>query len=206
MCLTNGAVMPKHYEIRADYNKATLVVYQAYLPAIAVPALKAQKFVAPFSFNRMTWIKPSFLWLMYRSNWGQKSGQENVLAVRITRTGWEEALSSGVLTSFHPSAHRDIDHWREQFDKAPVHVQWDPERSLRGADLQYDSIQVGLSRHIIRRFVDEWIVAIDDYTPLPRKIHMLLHAGKEKNAANLLPRERGYPVNQDIAHRLLIDT
>ncbi|MGW1086997.1 DUF4291 family protein [Streptomyces sp. NPDC002596] len=24
----------------------------------------------------MTWIKPSFLWLMHRSNWAQKSGQE----------------------------------------------------------------------------------------------------------------------------------
>ncbi|MBL8891477.1 MAG: DUF4291 family protein [Planctomycetaceae bacterium] len=30
---------------------------------MAEPALKQQRFVAPFSFDRMTWIKPSFLWL-----------------------------------------------------------------------------------------------------------------------------------------------
>ncbi|MDB5288908.1 MAG: hypothetical protein JWL69_149 [Phycisphaerales bacterium] len=51
-------------EIRADYDRQTIVVYQAYRPQIAEAALAAGKFVPPFSFGRMTWIKPSFLWLM----------------------------------------------------------------------------------------------------------------------------------------------
>ena len=72
--------MPSEREIRADYDRDTIVIYQAYSPAIADAALKAGRFVPPFSFHRMTWIKPSFLWLMHRSNWGQKSGQERVLA------------------------------------------------------------------------------------------------------------------------------
>ena len=92
--------MPSQYEIRADYDADSIVVYQAFSPNIALPALKEKRFVAPFSFNRMTWIKPSFLWLMERSNWGQKSGQEYTLAVRIKRSGWDEALSLAVLT--HP--------------------------------------------------------------------------------------------------------
>jgi hypothetical protein len=98
----------------------------------------------------MTWIKPSFLWLMERSNWGQKSGQDVILAVRITRAGWDEALSLGILTHPEQSIYENADNWREKFDKARVHIQWDPERSIRGANLPYDSIQVGLSRHIIR--------------------------------------------------------
>ncbi|WP_422570328.1 DUF4291 family protein, partial [Erwinia billingiae] len=29
----------------------------------------------------MTWIKPSFLWMMYRSGWGMKDpGQKRILA------------------------------------------------------------------------------------------------------------------------------
>lgn len=92
-------MMPGLYEIRADYDSSTLVVYQAYPAAIAEPALERQRFVAPFSFERMTWIKPSFLWLMHRSNWGKKRGQERTLAVRIDRAGWEHALALGVLTS-----------------------------------------------------------------------------------------------------------
>src|SRR5207302_648942 len=129
---------------------------------IAVPAIENNRFVPPFSLNRMTWIKPSFLWLMERSNWGLKAGQEHILAVRITRRGWEETLSRAVLTFPNPAVYRDYDDWKQQFDRAPVHVQWDPERSFRGAALEHKSIQVGLSRHIVERYVDEWTVKIQD--------------------------------------------
>jgi hypothetical protein len=196
--------MAKHYEIRADFDANTIVVYQAYSTTIAEPALKQQKFVAPFSFNRMTWIKPSFLWLMHRSNWGQKSNQEVILAVRITRKGWEEALSMAVLTSYEAGVYANSQVWREQFDKALVIVQWDPERSLKGADLQVDSIQVGISRHIIQRFVDEWIVSIEDYTPRVRKIHQFLQKGDIQNAKRHLPTEKVYPVPSEIASKLMI--
>jgi hypothetical protein len=194
----------KQYEIRANYDANTIVMYQAYSSAIATPALKNQKFVSPFSFNRMTWIKPSFLWLMHRSNWGRKANQECILAVRITRAGWEEALSLGVLTSYEPSVHSSVSDWRKQFETAPVHVQWDPERSLKGADLQVDSIQVGLSRQVIRRFVDEWIVSIEDYTPLVGKIYDLLQKGDTKNTKRQLPGERVYPVPAKIGKHLMI--
>ena len=114
---------------------------------------------------------------MERSNWGQKSGQEYILAVRITRAGWEEALAQGVLTSYEPSAHQGAANWQEQFQNAWVHVQWDPERSIRGADVGYNSIQVGLSRHIIERFATEWVVDIQDYTSLAKTMHILLKSG-----------------------------
>lgn len=196
--------MTKHYEVRANFDKDTIVMYQAYGEQIAKPAFAQQTFVAPFSFNRMTWIKPSFLWLMHRSQWGQKSNQNYILAVRITRAGWEEALSLGVLTAYEKSTHPNVTAWREQFEQAQVHVQWDPERSLKGADLGVDSIQVGLSRHIIRRFVDEWVVAIEDYTPLVRKIHGHLQRGDIKNAKKHLPPEKSYPVPSAIGQHLMI--
>jgi hypothetical protein len=196
--------MAKHYEIRADYDADTIVMYQAFSSQIAVPALKHQKFVSPFSFNRMTWIKLSFLWLMHRSNWGTKSNQACILAVRITRSGWEEALSLGVLTAYEASVHTSLDEWRKQFKDALVHVQWDPERSLKGADLQVDSIQVGLSRGIIRKFVDEWIVSIEDYTPRVRKMYELLQRGDTTHAKKHLPNGKVYDVPDAIAKHLLI--
>lgn len=196
--------MPATYEIRADYDRDTIVVYQAYRSAIADAALKAGRFVPPFSFNRMTWIKPSFLWLMERSNWGKKSGQENILAVRITRQGWDKALSLAVLTTPELSVYGTYEAWKQQFDQAVVHIQWDTERSLRGAALPYYSIQIGLSRHIIQEYVDQWVVSIQDYTPLVRKMADLLQSGKEKNARKLLPQERVYPVDEAIGRRLLI--
>ncbi|MBV9868255.1 MAG: DUF4291 domain-containing protein [Abitibacteriaceae bacterium] len=196
--------MSKTDQIRAHFDAQTITVYQAYSAAIALPALQAQRFVPPFSLNRMTWIKPSFLWLMERSNWGQKTGQEYTLAIKITRAGWEEALAQGVLTHFETTVHGSQSAYQALFNAALVHVQWDPERSLRGADLGYNSIQVGISRHLIQRYIDEWIVDIEDYTPLVKKLHALLKAGQADKAKKLLPAERLYPVSASIARRLMI--
>jgi hypothetical protein len=197
--------VPAEHEARAEYDRDTITMYQAYSPAIADAALKAGRFVSPFSFHRMTWIKPSFLWLMHRSNWGQKSGQDRVLAVRIKRTGWEKALSLAVLTSFVPGVFASPDEWAEQFAAAKVHLQWGPERSLRGAGLPYYSIQVGLSRHIIREYVEEWVVGIEDYMARVRKIYNLLQSGQADRAKRQLPLERVYPIWRELGRRLLIE-
>jgi hypothetical protein len=196
--------MPAEREIRADFDRETIVVYQAYPPAIADAALAAQRFVAPFSFQRMTWIKPSFLWLMHRSNWGQKSGQERVLAIRITRAGWEKALSMATLTSFDRSIFRSPDEWTEQFRASPVHLQWDPERTLRGAALPYFSIQIGLSRQVIGEYVEEWVRTIEDLSPRVNKMYELLQSGQADKAKRLLPPEKVYSVHSDLARSLLI--
>jgi hypothetical protein len=192
-------------EIRADFDRETIVVYQAYSCAIADPALIAQRFVAPFSFQRMTWIKPSFLWMMHRSNWGQKSGQERTLAIRINRTDWEQALSLAVLTSFETSLFGSHNEWQKKIDESPVRVQWDPERSLRDARLPYYSIQIGLSRHIIREYAEQWITSIDDYTPRVRKMYQLLQEGHIDQAKRQLPPERVYPLSADLARSLWME-
>lgn len=117
---------PKH-QIRATYDAETITVYQAYSPAIADPAVAAGTFVPPFSLTRMTWIKPSFLWMMYRCGWASKSGQERVLAIRITRGGFESALSQACLSHFNRDHHADHDAWRDALRRSPVRIQWDPE-------------------------------------------------------------------------------
>lgn len=194
--------MTPYRQIRADFDRETIVVYQAYNDAIADAAVAAQKFVPPFSFGRMTWIKPSFLWLMERSGWGTKSNQERTLAVRITRAGWDQALRAGVLTSFDPAAHRSIDEWRSEFSRATVHVQWDPERSIHGKKLDYRSIQVGLSRAIVSSYSGEWIMEIKDLTALVAKIRQLRKAGKFPEAKRLLLAERVYPVDAGTSKQL----
>jgi len=190
------------HEIRAHYDERSITLYQAYPQSIALPAVHHNRFVPPFSLNRMTWIKPSFLWLMGRSRWGLKAGQEMILAIRITREGWEKALSYAVLTSYDPRVYRHYDEWAAQFEKALVHVQWDPERTLRGKSLPVNSIQVGLSRHIVEQYVNEWTIEVKDVTPAVRKISGLLQQGQEAQARGLLPKERVYPLTQALARRI----
>ena len=197
--------MTPYRQIRADFDRDSIVVYQAYRSEIAEPAVREGRFVQPFSWGRMTWIKPSFLWLMARSGWAQKSGQERILSVRISRAGWDRALSLGVLTSFHPEVHADPDDWRSRFDEAAVHVQWDPERSIHGKKQEHRSIQVGLSRRIIREFTDQWVHEIKDLTPLTRKLRGLCLSGNHRRAKDLLPPERVYPVPPQTARNLGIE-
>ncbi|HEX3787951.1 MAG TPA: DUF4291 family protein [Pseudonocardiaceae bacterium] len=87
-------------QIRAEHTDRTITVYQAYPPVIADAALAAGTFVAPFRRERMTWIKPSFRWMAYRCGWATKPGQERVLAVRLSRAGFEKALTHSCLS--HP--------------------------------------------------------------------------------------------------------
>jgi len=192
-------------QIRASFDRDAIKVYQAYSPAIADAALAAQKFVAPFSFHRMTWIKPSFLWLMHRSNWGSKANQQRTLAVRISRDGWEHALSCAVLTSYERTVHRSAAQWRNAFEAARVHVQWGTERSLRGSGLNYLSIQVGISRHMIRQFVDEWICEIRDITGTVTKTRRLLRSGNVRAAKRLLPIERVYPQDSKLSNSIFAE-
>jgi hypothetical protein len=179
-------------EIRADYDDRTIVVYQAYAPATAANSVAAGRFVEPFSRGRMTWIKPSFRWLMHRSNWARKPGQERVLAVRITREGWERALSEACLTT----GDQDVR------DASAVHVQWDPERSAAGAALNHYSIQVGIGRQLVDSLVDEWTVSLTDLTPQVHRISGLIKAGRNAQAVRLLPTERPYPLDPALARRL----
>ena len=71
---------PSGKVILAQYDLDSIVVYQAYRPSIGHFAAQNGYFGEDFKLSRMTWIKPNFLWMMYRSGWGIKEGQEVTLA------------------------------------------------------------------------------------------------------------------------------
>jgi hypothetical protein len=153
----------------------------------------------------MTWIKPSFLWMMERCGWASKPGQERVLAIRISRAGWEEALGQATLTTFEPALYGDFDAWQRSLELAPVRVQWDPERDLRGKPQERRAIQVGISRSLVPRYVNSWTLEITDATPLAHALRRLLDAGRAAEAQRRLPRERIYPTPATLARRLGLD-
>ncbi|MFG2127975.1 DUF4291 domain-containing protein [Streptomyces sp. NPDC048751] len=188
-------------EIRAVHTDTTVTVYQAYSPELGLPAAREGRFPTAWKRDRMTWIKPSFLWMMYRCGWGAKAGQETVLAVEITRDGFEWALRNACLSSYVRGVHPDRATWQRQLKRAPARVQWDPERDLRLRSLPHRSLQLGLSGEAVRRYADEWTVGITDVTPLARAIHAHVDNGDLDAATRLLPQERPYPVaNEFLAH------
>lgn len=192
---------PPLRQIRASYDDSTVTVYQAYSPAIAMPAVQHRRFVVPFSMSRMTWIKPSFLWMMYRCGWATKEGQTCVLAIRITRTGFEQALAASALSHLAVDVHTDRREWADSVRTSPVRVQWDPERDSAGSPLPWRSLQVGLGPDVLRSYVEEWTVGIEDITSACTRLRELASRDAAGIAAHL-PPERPYPLPAPIARRI----
>jgi Domain of unknown function (DUF4291) len=198
-------VTPPYRQVRASFDAATVVVYQAYAPPIADAALAAGTFVSPFKIERMTWIKPSFLWMMYRCGWAEKPGQERVLAMRMARSGFEDALRVSCLSHFDAEQHGTYEAWQECKAASPVRVQWDPERTLSLAPQPWRSLQVGLSGRAVRDYVGQWIVGLADVTDVARAVKERVDADDEAAARALLPREDPYPLPPDVAVRVGAD-
>ncbi|MEU3563453.1 DUF4291 domain-containing protein [Kitasatospora sp. NPDC006786] len=181
------------YQIRALHTASTVTVYQAYSPEIGLPAARDGRFPAVWKRDRMTWIKPSFLWMMYRCGWATKEGQETVLAVEITREGFEWALENSCLSHYKRGLHPDQATWKRELRRSPARVQWDPERSLHLEPLPHRSLQLGLTGEATERYADEWIVSVEDVTALAHTIHDHVRAGELEEARKLLPAELPYP-------------
>lgn len=185
-------------QIRASFCDATIRVYQAYSDGIADSALSAGTFVSPpFKMDRMTWVKPSFLWMMYRSGWGQKDiNQSRVLAIDISRAGFEWALKHSCLS--HMPSNMDEANWRELKLVKPVRIQWDPERDIHLNPLNHRAIQIGLSNKAVRKYCKNWIQSITDVTDFSRNLSRLIQADEIEEVMRQLPEEKAYPLPNDI--------
>lgn len=192
-------------QIRALYDAHTVRVYQAYSTPIAESALARGRFVTPpFKMERMTWIKPSFLWMMYRAGWGRKDqGQQHILAIDISREGFEWALTHSCLS--HAAPGMSSEDWDQLKRSAPVRIQWDPERDLLHTPLPHRAIQIGLSGEAVDRYVNEWTQAIADVTPLAHEMHALVANGDFEAARKRLPVERPYLIDEHGAYRHLFE-
>lgn len=179
--------------ILAQFDQETIVVYQAYRPQIGHHAAQHGRFGAGFSLSRMSWIKPNFLWMMYRSGWGTKEGQEVVLAIRLLRTGFDQILSEAVHSSFDSSVHRTEQDWKAALARSAVRLQWDPDHHPSGAKQERRAIQLGLEGGALRSYVDEWTVSIEDISEFVARQRQTV----ESKALDqlLIPREDVYPVS-----------
>lgn len=184
-------------QIRAVFDERTIRVYQAYSPAIAEEAVRLGTFGGRFSLTRMTWIKPSFLWMMYRCGWAEKTGQERVLAIDITRGGFDFAVNNAVASSVGASG-LSAEEWKRHVAESDIRVQWDPEKDVHGNSLPYRSIQLGLRGQAVRDYVSEWIVGINDITDYVHELNTKRKSGAD--ITKLLPNEQIYNVKQEGHH------
>ena len=187
-----GLIMKKDEErnIYAVFDDKTIRVYQAYNDEIADEALKLGKFGSKFSLTRMTWIKPSFLWMMYRSGWASKQGQERILAIDLKREGFDEIVRNSVFSSFREVSDLSKEEWKEKLENSEVRCQWDPDRDIYGNPIGRRAIQLGIKGETVKKYVNEWIVNITDITDKVIEMREKIENGSFLD--NLLPNEKKY--------------
>ena len=191
--------MTETREIRAAFDGEGLYVYQAYRPQIGRYAALHGRFGAGFKLDRMTWIKPSFGWMLYRCGYGLKPGQEVVLRIKISHDGWLEALSRAVLSHYDRQTHGERAFYDKALKASECRVQWDPDRTLALERMERRAIQVGLRGTLIRRYAEEWILDIADVTELTLAVKDAVATGAELPE---VPQERAYDVPREIRARL----
>lgn len=186
--------------ILAQFDASTIVVYQAYSEAIGGFAATHGWFGGDFSYERWSWIKPGFLWMMFRSGWATKRDQTVVLAVHLPREAFDHVLATTVHSVFLPAVYGTETSWKKQIRGSDVRLQWDPDHNPRGAKIARRAIQLGLRGETLRRYGREWIVRIDDITGFVAEQRQHVEAARLDMLVT--PSETVYPVPETLAQHL----
>ena len=179
-----------------EWDEEGVYFYQAYNDAIGSWAVEHQTLGGPeFKPARMTWIKPSLAWMLYRSGYGEKINQTMVIKVKLSHSAVSELLSECTCK------HGGGGGWGR--------VQWDPARDLLMSEkdgktwlprkmMRQRAIQIGLKGHLSEKYAAS-ILSVEDVTPLAKRIkeaHFQKSEAQVKvemeKIMSLLPAEREY--------------
>jgi hypothetical protein len=124
--------------------------------------------------------------------------QSRILAIKVSHEGFKTLLSLSKLDGGRANP------------LGLVRVQWDPERSPRIGKLDYRSIQMGIPNSLIEKWIDEWIIEIEDVTERARELKKTLDEDKDIAREKLverglLPEERVYQVSDELRKVLWMD-
>lgn len=165
-------------QILAAFDNEGIFVYQAFKPSTAYEAVRQGTFGKGFNLERMTWIKPSFGWMLYRSGYATKHRQESILKIKLSHKGFQIILAQGVSTFFEPGLFTSEEEWRRALQHSEVRYQWDPDRDLRLKRLDRRALQLGIRGSVVKEYVNTWILGIEDVTELARTIKIAIDIGQ----------------------------
>lgn len=211
--IVEAAPAPRWQQYRCDFDMASdgvqvlfaewdtegVYVYQAFCDEIADWAVANQHFGGPkFDTIRMTWIKPSFAWVLYRSGYGHKPRQNRILKVKLPHEALAHLLSQCKCVDTNKETRSGQG---TENGAGAGRVQWDPERDLMSANgreprmlLRRRAIQIGLKGRLSEFYVKN-VASIEDVTELGHRICQAHRAKKKSAMLALLPElpdERPY--------------
>lgn len=184
-------------QILAQFDNETIVVFQAYRPEIGQFAAKHGYFGGEFRFSRMSWIKPNFLWMMYRSDWGRSQGQEVVRAIRLRRPFFDSLLEQAVPSLFVPELFASHDIWKAAVARSDVRLQWDPDHDPNGGKCELRAVQLGIRGKTLEAYGKNEIVEIIDMSEFVAEQRVFI--GDWRSGKLVTPAERVYVPSSTVA-------
>ncbi|MEM7658182.1 MAG: DUF4291 domain-containing protein [Bacteroidota bacterium] len=188
--------------ILAQQRADEILVYQAYNHRIADYAIQHQRFGgAHFSYGRMSWIKPNFLWMMFRCGWGVKANQERILGCWLKASFFEEILVEAAYSSYAPAVYETHEAWQTALGQREVRLQWDPDHDAHGNKMERRAIQLGMKGEFLKKYGQEEIQEIMDLTDVVREQKAKLDAGQL--AEVMVPKEKVFlPQQEELSEKL----
>ena len=182
-----------------EYDNEGVYIYQAYCNDIADWAIENQRLGGPlFNASRMTWIKPSFAWVLYRSGYAQKHNQERILKIKISHHVIAQILKQcsckhGGGGSFGI-------------------IQWDPARDILTVENSEPrkmqskrAIQIGIKGHLSELYVSS-ILSIQDVTTLAHLVGIAHNVLIINNNGNIVKNKKHNKNNNDtIGQKAFLD-
>lgn len=107
----------------------------------------------------------------------------------MLRKGFDELIKAGCIAKYEECEELAYEEWREKLSSTDVRIQWDPERNIYGKPQEERSIQIGIKKDALTKYL-ECIVKIEDITDF---VHEQKRLFDERRMSELdLPKERCY--------------
>lgn len=195
----DGGICDDVQVFMGEWDAEGVYLYQAFCDDIADWAVANQQLGGPkFNTTRMTWVKPSFGWILYRSGYGHKPSQNRILKIKISHDVLGQLLSQCHCRDTNKATRSGR---KMEAGGGNGAVQWDPERDMMSADgkepremIRRRAIQIGLKGRLSEFYVQN-VISIQDVTELGHRVCQAHRAKKNNAMAELLPElpdERPY--------------
>ncbi len=180
----------------ADYDEEGVYVYQAFKPKIVAVAVELGTFGKGFGLDRITWIKPSLCWVLRRTKYGTKNRMQAVARIKISHEAFKEILNQSIETHWKEELFPREEDWQKAINQSDVIHQWDPERDIIGKRLNRQAIQIGIRGEVIKKYVSDFIIGVEDVSELVHEIGRV----KKSNSGRYpdTPVEKEYQVSPEL--------
>ncbi|MEQ1570416.1 MAG: DUF4291 family protein [Myxococcota bacterium] len=192
-----STTVPEPRTLCASFDERVVTVWQAHSNAVADAAVAAGRFGGrAWRTDRVTRFRVSLPSLLARNGWATRPGRERILAVHVSRGGFDALLRQAVHASFEPELYPSRSGWLLATRYANVTVAWHADVDPTGSDLPRQTVRFGVRDAALRELTSKWVVGVDDWTA------WVVEHRDRATAATPVPAVARYPMSDDARARL----